>query len=46
MNNSVTKKGDCKQKSKNIRISLKIFSLKDLKSMNGYVNKKGENLKF
>ena len=34
MNNSVNKKGDCKQKSKNIRISLKIFSLKDLKSMN------------
>jgi hypothetical protein len=46
MNNSVNKKGDCKQKSKNIRISLKIFSLKDLKGMNGYVNKKGENLKF
>jgi hypothetical protein len=36
MNNSVNKKDDCKQKSKNIRISLKIKqkSLKDLKSMN------------
>jgi hypothetical protein len=37
MNNSVNKKDDCKHKSKNIRISLKIKqkSLKDLKSMNG-----------